>query len=75
MAKEKISVTVEAAVVADADADAQAAGLNRSELVERALRNEHLRRALHTYTTRTAPALDIDSYATQVYEANRSAGL
>jgi post-segregation antitoxin (ccd killing protein) len=75
MPKEKISVTVEAAVLADADADAKAAGLNRSELVERALRNEHLRRALHTYTTRTAPALDIDSYAAQVHEANRAAGL
>jgi len=75
MAKEKISVTVEAAVLADADADAKAAGLNRSELVERALRNEHLRRSLHTYTTRTAPALDIDSYAAQVYEANRAAGV
>jgi metal-responsive CopG/Arc/MetJ family transcriptional regulator len=75
MAKEKISVTVDAAVLAEADADARAAGLNRSELIERALRNEHLRRALHTYTTRTAPALDIDGYAEQVYEANRAAGL
>ena len=43
-------------------------------MIERALRNEHLRRALHTYTTRTAPALDIDAYAEQVYEANRAAG-
>ena len=75
MAKEKVSVTVDATVLADADADAKAAGLNRSELIERALRNEHLRRALHTYTTRTASALDIDSYAEYVYEANRSAGL
>ena len=75
MAKEKISVTVDAAVLAEADADARAAGLNRSELIERALRNEHLRRALHTYTTRTAPALDIDAYAARVYQANRSAGL
>ncbi len=73
MAKEKISVTVEAAVLADADG--KAAGLNRSELVERALRNEHLRSALHIYTTQTAPALDIDSYATHVYEANRAAGV
>jgi metal-responsive CopG/Arc/MetJ family transcriptional regulator len=75
MAKEKISVTVDAAVLTDADADAKAAGLNRSELIERALRDDHLRRALHTYTTRTAPALDIDSYAAQVYDANRAAGL
>lgn len=75
MAKEKISVTVDAALLAEADADAKAAGLNRSELIEQALRNEHLRRALHTYTTRTAPALDIDAYATRVYQANRAAGL
>ena len=75
MAKEKISVTVDRAVLADADADAAAAGLNRSEMVERALRNEHLRRALHTYTTHTGPALNIDAYAQQVYEANRAAGL
>jgi metal-responsive CopG/Arc/MetJ family transcriptional regulator len=75
MAKEKISVTVDATVLAHTDADAKAAGLNRSELIERALRNEHLRRALHTYTTRTAPALDLDSYAEQVYDANQAAGL
>jgi metal-responsive CopG/Arc/MetJ family transcriptional regulator len=75
MAKEKISVTVDRTVLADADADAKADGLNRSELIERALRNEHLRRALHTYTTRTTPALGIDDYAAQVYHANRSAGL
>lgn len=75
MAKEKISVTVDASVLADADADAKAAGLNRSEMIERALRNEHLRRALHIYATRTAPALNIDAYAKRVDEANRAAGL
>ena len=63
MAKEKISVTVDAAVLAATDADAKAAGLNRSEMIEQALRNEHLRAALQTYTTRTVPALDIDAYA------------
>ncbi len=42
----RISVTVYEAVLADADADAASAGLNRSEMVELALRNEHLRRAL-----------------------------
>jgi hypothetical protein len=73
MAKDKTSVTVDGTVLADADA--KAAGLSRSEMIERALRNEHLRRALHTYTTRTAPALNIDSYAEQVYEANQAAGL
>lgn len=75
MAKEKISVTVDATVLAAADAAARAAGLNRSELIEQALRNEHLRLALHNYTTRTVPALHIDAYAEQVYKANRTAGL
>ncbi len=75
MPKEKVSVTIDAALLAEADADARAAGLNRSEFIEQALRNEHLRRALHTYTTRTAPALDIDAYAARVYQANRAADL
>lgn len=75
MAKEKISVTVDAAVLAAADIDAQAAGVNRSEMIERALRNEHLRVALENYTARTVPALDIDSYAAQVYQANRASSL
>jgi hypothetical protein len=63
MTKVKISVTVDAAVLAATDADARAAGLNRSEMIERALRNEHLRVALQNYMTRTFPALDIDAYA------------
>ncbi len=68
-------MTVDAAVLAATDADAQAAGLNRSEMIEQALRNEHLPVALHSYTTRTAPALDIDAYAQKVHSANRAAGL
>lgn len=75
MPKNKISVTVDEAVLAAADVDAKAAGLNRSEMIERALRNEHLRVALHTYATRTVPALNIDAYADQVYQANQAAGL
>lgn len=75
MAKEKVSVTIDAGVLATADLDAKAAGLNRSELIEQALRNEHLRIALHDYTTRTVPALDIDAYAEKVYRANRAADL
>ena len=75
MPKEKISVTVDAAVLELADADAKAAGLNRSEMIEQALRHEHLRRALRVYSTRTAPALDIDSYAESVYRSNRAACL
>jgi metal-responsive CopG/Arc/MetJ family transcriptional regulator len=73
VAKKKISVIVDAAVLAeaDADADAKTAGPNRSEMIEHALRNEHLRRALHMYTTRIAPALNIDTYAEQISEANR----
>lgn len=75
MPKEKISISVDVAVLAAADADAKAAGLNRSELIERALRNEHLRNALEEYKKRTVPALRIDEYAQRVYGANRSAGL
>jgi metal-responsive CopG/Arc/MetJ family transcriptional regulator len=75
MAKDKVSVTIEQAVLAAADADAKAAGLNRSEMIEQALRNEHLRVALKNYTTRTVPALDIDAYAQKVYQANRAVGL
>lgn len=75
MAKSKVSVTIDEAVLAAADADATAAGLNRSEMIERALRHEHLRIALASYTAHTVPALDIDDYASKVYQANRSAGL
>jgi len=75
MAKDKVSVTLDRLVLAAADADAQAVGLNRSELIEQALRHEHLRIALDSYTARTVPSLDIDAYAQGVYEANRAAGL
>ncbi|MCB0926464.1 MAG: ribbon-helix-helix protein, CopG family [Mycolicibacterium insubricum] len=75
MAKDKVSVTIEQAVLAAADADAAAAGLNRSEMVERALRNEHLRISLEKYATHTVPALDIDAYAEKLYQLNRAAGL
>ena len=37
------------------DADARAAGLNRSEMIEQALRNKHLRVALQNYTTPNRP--------------------
>jgi metal-responsive CopG/Arc/MetJ family transcriptional regulator len=75
MAKDKVSVTIDQTVLAAADADAQAAGLNRSEMIERALHNEHLRISLQNYTTHTVPALDIAAYAEKVYRANRAAGL
>jgi metal-responsive CopG/Arc/MetJ family transcriptional regulator len=75
VAKEKISVTVDGVVLAAIDMDASAAGMNRSEMIEQALRNEHLRIALKNYTTRTVPALHIDGYAQKVFRANRDAGL
>ena len=75
MAKEKVSVTLDATVLAATDADAKAAGLNRSEMVEQALRNEHLRVALQDYTARAVPAFDIDAYAEKVHRANQAAGL
>lgn len=75
MAEDEVSVTLDSAVLAAADADAKATGLNRSQLIEQALRHEHLRIALKSYTTHTVPALNIDDYAAQIYQANRSAGL
>lgn len=75
MAKDKVSITMDKAVLAAADADAKAAGMNRSEMIEQAVRNEHLRIALENYTTRTVPALNIDVYAAGIYQANRTAGL
>ena len=59
MAKAKVSMTIDQAVRAAADADAHAAGLNRSEVIERALRNEHLRISLENYTEHTVSALGI----------------
>lgn len=58
MTKEKISVTVDAAVLAAIDADARAAGLNRSEMIEQALRNEHLRVALRCTRRTERPEVD-----------------
>ncbi len=75
MAKNKVSITVDKAVLAAADADAKSAGMSRSEMIEQALRNENLRIALENYTTRTVPALNIDDYAAEIYQANRTAGL
>lgn len=75
MAKDKVSVTLDRAVLAAADADAKAAGLNRSEMIEQALRREHLRIALANYTAQTVPALNIDEYAAKIYQANRAADL
>ena len=75
MAKDKVSVTLDRAVLAAADADAKAAGLNRSEMIEQALRREHLRIALENYTAHTVPALNSDEYAATIYQANRVADL
>jgi hypothetical protein len=49
--------------------------LNRSELIEQALRNEHQRIALRDCTTQAVPALDVDVNADKVYRANRDAKL
>lgn len=75
MPKNKVSVTVDTDVLAAADADAKAVGMNRSELIEQALRHEHLRLALQNYTAHTVPALNIDDYAAKIYQANRAADL
>lgn len=75
MAKDKVSITLDSAVLTAADADAQAVGLNRSELIEQALRHEHLRIALKNYCTHTVPALNIDDYSNKIHQANRVSGL
>jgi metal-responsive CopG/Arc/MetJ family transcriptional regulator len=74
-ARVRFSVTVDAAVLKALDTDADAMGLSRSELVEQALRNEHLRRTLREYTLHTASTLNLDSVAEQIYCANRAAGI
>ena len=75
MAKEKISVTVDAAVLAATDADARAAGLNRSEMIEQALTQRASARRPADLHDPNRPALDIDTYAQKVYQANRAARL
>ncbi|WP_040813850.1 ribbon-helix-helix protein, CopG family [Nocardia concava] len=75
MAKTKLSITIDDSVAADADAAAQAAGLNRSEYMERAVREANLRAALQHYKTVTVPGLGIDEYAQRIYDLNRKAGL
>jgi Ribbon-helix-helix protein, copG family len=50
MAKGKMTVTIDVTVLADVDADARATGLNRSEYVERTLRDAHYRRLLAVAT-------------------------
>jgi hypothetical protein len=47
------TTSLRGAVLAAADADAKAAGLNRSETIEQALRNEHPRTTLENSTART----------------------
>jgi hypothetical protein len=51
MAKDKVTVTLDPAVVASTDQDATAEGMNRSEYVERVLRDAHYYRLL----SRAAP--------------------
>jgi hypothetical protein len=57
MAKRKMTVTLDPDVLAQIDSDANTDGLNRSEYVERALRNEHYRRLL----SRVEPARSLSS--------------
>jgi len=59
MAKDKVTVTIDPAVLAHTDADAAAAGLNRSEYVEHVLRDAHYRRLLAATTS--PPLSDTDT--------------
>lgn len=54
MAKSKVCVTIDPAVLRDADTDAVSAGLNRSEYVEKVLQDAHYRRLL---AAASAPSL------------------
>lgn len=74
MAKDEISITVDADVLAALDADAAAHGISRSEANEHALRNEQLRRNLERYRTHTIPALGINEYARALDQANCQLG-
>ncbi|KLI05387.1 antitoxin [Mycolicibacterium conceptionense] len=75
MGKAQVWITLDRDVLAAADVDAQAAGLNRSELVEQALRHEHLRITLEGYAATTVRELHIDDYAHRIYRINRASDL
>jgi Ribbon-helix-helix protein, copG family. len=67
MPKEKISVTLDAEVVAAAAERAQALHMNRSEYLEDLIRRDAEASLWADYRDRTVPALDIDAYASEVY--------
>jgi hypothetical protein len=50
MAKDKVTLTIDRRVLADAADDAAAAGLNRSQYVEKLLHDDHYRRLLASAT-------------------------
>lgn len=72
---ERISATVPGEVLDQADLDAARLMCSRSELVERALRREHVRIVLEDYRVRVVAALDVARLAADVYAANLTAGL
>lgn len=61
MAKSKMTVTVDQSVLADADHAARAAGMSRSEYVERALRETHYRHLLAQATPVPLPRSEEDT--------------
>lgn len=60
MAKNKMTVTVDQAVLADVDEAARAAGMSRSEYVERALRETYYRHLLDKATPAPLPSSEED---------------
>lgn len=50
MAKDKVTLTIDRRVLAEAATDATAAGLNRSQYVEKLLHDDHYRRLLASAT-------------------------
>lgn len=67
MAKDKVTVTVAPEVLADTDNDAAEEQMNRSEYVEKVLRDEHYRRLIARATPSPLPA-DVEAEIRQVFD-------
>lgn len=75
MAKDKVTMTIDPWVLADTDADAEAAGYNRSEYVERVLRDAHYARLLAQMPPRAPMAADEEAHLRAVMDWQRDASL
>jgi hypothetical protein len=69
MAKDKVTVTLDPEIIAYTDADAASEGLNRSEYVERTLRDVHNRLRARRAVEGTAALLADPDFAAQLAAA------